>query len=87
VRCVTVGLNGHGQSALKRLAKGTAAGGMLSFTGIAAVSAAKGTTLFAGETYHYFVAYRNAEMNGAPGCPGTSWGFNSTNSGSVTWLP
>ena len=87
VRCATSGLNGNGQSFLKRLAKGTAAGGLISFTGIAASSSAKGAPLHAGETYFYFVAYRNAEMNGAPGCPGINFGFNSTNSGAVTWLP
>ena len=39
-----------------------------------------------GQTYFYFVGYDNPAMNGAPGCPGTTYGFNATNSGAITWI-
>jgi hypothetical protein len=87
VRCVGGGTNGSGQSFLKRLAKGTPSGGAISFGGLSQASSAKGAPLFAGETYYYFAAYRNTEMNGAPGCAGLLFGFNATNACAVTWVP
>ena len=87
VRCVAGGTNGSGQSFLKRLEKGTPVGGTIAFTGIAQASSQKGAPLNAGETYDYFAAYRNTEMNGAPGCSGLLFGFNATNACAVTWIP
>ena len=87
VRCVTSGANGAGQSFLKRIKKGNASGGGIEFTGISAASASKGAPLVSGQTYYYYVAYRNAEMNGAPGCPGLSFGFNATNAAAAPWSP
>jgi hypothetical protein len=85
VRCVTSGTDDYGQSFLKRLAKGTASGGAIAFTGISSLSAIKGAPLYPGETYFYYTAYRDAEMNGAPGCAGLTFGFNATNSLAVIW--
>ena len=87
LRCVGGGTNGSGQSFLKRLEKGTPAGGTISFTGVSQASAQKGAPLNAGETYYYFAAYRNTEMNGAPGCSGLLFGFNATNGCAVMWAP
>ena len=87
VRCVGSGTNGSGQSFLKRIEKGTAAGGAISFASVSWTSASKGAPLNPGETYYYFAAYRNTEMNGAPGCSGLLFGFNATNACAVTWGP
>jgi hypothetical protein len=90
VRCVANGANSNSQSFLKRIAKITPASGppsAFSFTGIQAASATKGAPPIAGETYYYYAAYRNAAMNGAPGCSGLSFGFNATNADAVTWVP
>jgi len=90
VRCVTSGLNPNGQTFLKRILKGTPAPATpnnISFTGIEAISIAKGAPPISGETYYYYAAYRNAAANGAPGCPGFTFGFNATNAGAVTWSP
>jgi hypothetical protein len=87
LRCVRGGTNGSGQSFLKRLEQGTPTGGGISFSGVSLASSSKGAPLVPGETYDYYVAYRDAEMNGAPGCPGFAFGFNSTNACAVTWSP
>ena len=90
VRCVGSGQNGSGQSFLKRIAKVTPTTGppsAFAFTDIQEASVAKGAPPIAGVTHFYYVAYRNAAMNGAPGCPGLSFGFNATNAGAVTWVP
>jgi len=74
---------------LKVLAMGIPTSGppySISFTGIYAKSMAAGLTPNVGQTYYYFVAYDNTAMNGAPGCPGTTFGFNATNSGLITWI-
>jgi len=76
-------------SPLKILAMGTPTSGppySISFTGIYAKSIAAGLTPNVGQTYFYYVGYDNADMNGAPGCPGTTFGFNATNSGAITWI-
>jgi hypothetical protein len=86
-RCVGSGSNGSGQSFLKRIEKGTPVGGVISFTGVSSASSSKGAPLNPGETYYYYAAYRNTEMNGAPGCPGLAFGFNATNACAVSWSP
>ncbi len=74
---------------LKVIAVGTPTSGppySISFTGIYAKSVAAGLAPIVGQTYYYHVAYDNPGMNGAPGCPGTTFGFNSTNAGAITWI-
>ncbi len=83
VRCVS--------GVLKRLYKGDAVGGAISFPndGVAVHdrSAARGFPIVPPITLDYFCAYRNTAANGHTGCPGLQFGFNSTNAGAVYWVP
>ena len=83
VRCVT--------GILKRLYKGNMSAGTNRFpnNGVAVhdESSAKGYTIVAPITLYYYAAYRNSAANGHPGCPGTAFGFNTTNAGAVAWSP
>jgi len=76
---------------LKRLYKGNLSAGAIHFpnNGVAVhdASSAKGYTIVAPITLYYYAAYRNAAANGHPGCPGLMFGFNTTNAGSVAWVP
>jgi hypothetical protein len=76
---------------LKRLYKGNTAAGAINFPNNAVPfhtqSAAKGFVITAPVTLYYYTAYRNAAANGQPGCPGLTFGFNSTNAGSIAWAP
>ena len=85
LRCVGGGSNGSGQSFLKRLKKGTPPFGEIFFTDISATSASRGAPLNVAETYYYYAAYRDTEMNGARGCSGLAYGFNASNALAVTW--
>jgi hypothetical protein len=83
VRCVN--------TTLKRLFNKSAVDGSVTipnFGGgdpsVSAKSAAKGDTINAGEDRYYLVYYRDPTVLG--GCPATS-GFNTTQSGQVTWAP
>jgi hypothetical protein len=83
VRCV----NGT----LKRLYKGNPEYGELRFpnNGVSVhdESSAKGYPIVAPITLYYYAAYRDTSANGHPGCPGLDFGFNTTNAGSVGWVP
>ena len=83
VRCV----NGT----LKRLYRGNMSQGANQFpnNGVAVhdESSAQGYTIVAPITLYYYAAYRNSAANGHPGCPGTAFGFNTTNAGAVAWAP
>ena len=83
VRCVA--------GTLKRLYKGNQAAGAINFpnNGIKVhdQSALKGFVINAPITLYYYAAYRNSAANGQPGCPGLTFGFNSTNAGSIAWAP
>jgi hypothetical protein len=76
---------------LKRLYKKNQSGGAVHFpnNGVAVhdESSAKGYTIVAPITLYYYAAYRNSAANGHPGCPGTAFGFNTTNAGAVAWTP
>jgi len=76
---------------LKRVYKGNQAAGAINFPNNAVPwhtqSAAKGYTIVPPITLYYYAAYRNSAANGQPGCPGLTFGFNSTNAGSTTWQP
>ncbi len=76
---------------LKRLYKGNQASGAIVFPNngvpVHVQSQAKGYTIVAPITLHYYCAYRNSAANGQPGCPGLNFGFNTTNAGSVLWTP
>ena len=50
-------------------------------------SAAKGFPIVPPVTLDYYAVYRNSAANGQVGCPGLSFGFNTTNAGSVAWRP
>jgi len=50
-------------------------------------SAAKGYPIVPPVTLDYYAVYRNTAANGQLGCPGLSFGFNTTNAGSVAWAP
>jgi hypothetical protein len=50
-------------------------------------SSAKGFPITAPQTLYYYAAYRNAAANGSPGCPGFTFGFNTTNALAVIWTP
>jgi hypothetical protein len=83
VRCVN--------TSLKRLFSGHAVAGSVTipnFGGgdpsVSAKSAAKGDTINAGEDRFYLVYYRDPSVLG--GCPIAS-GFNTTQTGQVTWAP
>ncbi len=84
VRCV-------GGASLLRLYKGNSNGGAIQFPNNAVPfhdqSAAKGFPITPPITLYYYCAYRNAAANGQPGCPGFTFGFNSTNAGAVSWAP
>jgi len=83
VRCVS--------GTLKRLYKGNQSAGAIHFpnNGVSVhdASSAKGYTIVPPITLYYFATYRNSAANGQPGCPGLTFGFNSTNAGSVAWAP
>jgi hypothetical protein len=84
VRCIA--------GTLKRLYMGNPdVGGSINFpnnaTPVHLESSAKGYTIVPGTTLYYFCAYRNTEANGQPGCPGLTFGFNSTNAVAVLWTP
>jgi hypothetical protein len=76
---------------LKRVYKGNQAAGSIAFPNNAVPfhtqSAAKGYTIVAPITLYYYAAYRNSAANGQPGCPGLTFGFNSTNALAVIWTP
>jgi hypothetical protein len=76
---------------LKRLYKGNASAGAIQFpnNGVSFhdQSAAKGFPINAPVTLFYYAAYRNSAANGQPGCPGFDFGFNTTNAGSISWMP
>jgi hypothetical protein len=76
---------------LKRLYKGDQSAGTIHFpnNGVSVhdASTAKGYTIVPPITLYYYAAYRNSAANGQPGCPGLTFGFNSTNAGSVAWAP
>ena len=79
---------------LKRLYKGDQGGwywGAIDFPNngvpVHVQSEAKGYTIAAPITLYYYCVYRNSAANGWPGCPGTSFGFNSTNAVAVPWTP
>ena len=84
VRCV-------GGAALRRLYKGDQVAGSIAFpndgSAVHDTSAAKGYTIVPPITLYYYAAYRNSAANGQPGCPGLTFGFNTTNAGSVSWWP
>ena len=83
VRCVS--------GTLKRLYKGNQSAGVIQFpnNGVAVhdASSAKGYAIVAPITLYYFAVYRDSTANGHPGCPGTAFGFNTTNAGAVAWAP
>ena len=83
IRCVS--------GTLKRLYKGNQSSGAINFPNngvpVHLQSQAKGYTIVAPITLYYYCAYRNSAANGQPGCPGLNFGFNTTNAGSVVWLP
>lgn len=76
---------------LKRLYKGNQAAGAINFPNTTSSfhvrSAAAGFPIVPPVTLYYYCAYRNSAANGQPGCPGLTFGFNSTNAGSVLWTP
>ena len=76
---------------LKRIYKGNQAAGAINFPNngvpVHLQSAAKGFPIVAPVTLYYYAAYRNSAANGQPGCPGLTFGFNSTNAQAVTWSP
>jgi hypothetical protein len=76
---------------LRRLYKGNQSSGAIGFpnngVSVHVQSQAKGYTIAAPITLFYYSAYRNSEANGQPGCPGLSFGFNTTNAVSVGWIP
>jgi hypothetical protein len=77
---------------LKRVFKGNQSGGAITKPSGAdpnwhTQSAAKGFTIVPPVTLYYYCAYRNSAANGQPGCPGLTFGFNSTNAGAVSWTP
>jgi hypothetical protein len=76
---------------LKRLYKGNTAAGAINFPNNGVLvhlqSQALGYTIPAPITLYYYCAYRNSAANGQPGCPGLTFGFNTTNAGSVAWAP
>jgi hypothetical protein len=76
---------------LKRIYKGNPVAGAISFPNNAVPvhtqSAAKGFTIVPPVTLYYYCAYRNAAANGQPGCPGLTFGFNTSNAGAVSWTP
>ncbi len=76
---------------LKRLYEGNQSSGAVQFPNNAVkvhdASSAKGYTIVPPITLYYYAAYRNSAANGQPGCPGLTFGFNSTNAGSVVWAP
>ena len=76
---------------LKRLFKGNQAAGAISFPNNGSTvhdqSSAKGYTIVAPVTLYYYCAYRNSAANGQPGCPGFTFGFNTSNAGAVRWQP
>ena len=77
---------------LKRLYKANLNGnGAIRFpnNGVAVhdASSAKGYTIVPPITLYYYAVYRNSAANWHPGCPGISFGFNTTNAGSVAWAP
>ena len=83
VRCVA--------GSLKRLYRGNPVGGTIQFPNngmpVHLQSQAKGYTIVAPITLYYYCAYRNSAANGQPGCPGLTFGFNSTNAGAIAWSP
>ena len=77
--------------AFERLYSRTAVGGSISVPSfaagdlsISAQSAARGNTIFAGQSRWYVVYYRDPSVLG--GCPATS-NFNTTQTAQVTWSP
>jgi hypothetical protein len=77
---------------LKRLYKGDQSGMFAIFfpnngVPVHLQSQSKGYTIVAPITLYYYCAYRDSGANGHPGCPGLSFGFNSTNAVSVSWAP
>ena len=50
-------------------------------------SSAKGYPISAPVTLYYYAAYRNSAANGQPGCPGLTFGFNTTNALAIVWTP
>ena len=76
---------------LKRLYKGNQAAGAIAFPNVAnnfhIQSAVKGFVINPPITLYYYAAYRNSAANGQPGCPGLTFGFNSTNALAVVWTP
>ncbi len=76
---------------LKRLYKGNQAAGAIAFPNVAnnfhLQSVAKGYTIVPPISLYYYAAYRNSAANGQPGCPGLTFGFNSTNALAVIWTP
>jgi hypothetical protein len=76
---------------LKRLYKGNPVAGAINFPNNAVPvhtqSIAKGYTIVPPITLYYYCAYRNSAANGQPGCPGLTFGFNSSNAGAVSWVP
>ena len=76
---------------LKRLYKGNQSAGAIQFPNdgvkVHDASSAKGYTVVPPITLYYYAAYRNSAANGQPGCPGLTFGFNTTNAGSVAWAP
>ena len=82
VRCVA--------GTLKRLYKGNASAGSISFpTGaqpdVHTASANVGFPIVAPVTLYYYAAYRNSAA-GAP-CGSATLGFNATNAGALRWVP
>ena len=76
---------------LKRLYKGNSSAGSIRFPNnglsVHERSAAAGFPIVAPITLYYYCAYRNSAANGQPGCPGFTFGFNTTNAGFVSWSP
>ena len=76
---------------LKRLYKGNQTSGAIAFPNngvpVHLQSQAKGYTIVAPISLYYYCAYRNSAANGHPGCPGLTFGFNTTNAGIVVWSP
>lgn len=76
---------------LKRLFRGNQVSGAIGFpnngVNVHDQSTAKGYTIVAPITLYYYCAYRNSAANGQPGCPGLTFGFNTTNAGAVAWTP
>jgi hypothetical protein len=74
-----------------RLYKGNQSSGAIDFpnngVSVHLQSQAKGYTIAAPIALYYYCAYRNSAANGQPGCPGLTFGFNTSDASAIAWFP